>query len=322
MAFSRTHALHALTASAALILTACGGGGSSATASNTTTATTTPPAASTSISTSTTPSTSATTSTASTTSSTTTTAPTTSSSTTTSTNECTPLVPKAGDSLTYASTMTSAGVNTALNTVYDYTSGSYASKPAIVLTQTSTVSGKASTSVSYIDPVTGAALGSGNSTETTITTYDPVDYESRMRNAISTVGQKATVSVKARISGADITSAFSTIGGGTALNVDYTFTMERLPNEAVAVGSTSYTTCKLQINAKVNNVSLEGGNPSNALYGLMFGTLSAIYAAPINTTAWMSNQVPSMVKATGSFTAMGSTATSTTVLTAVKLAGR
>lgn len=218
--------------------------------------------------------------------------------------------------------MVSAGTTSAFTTVYDYSGGSYSGKSAIVLTETSTISGKTTTAVVYLDPVTGAVLGNGNSTETTITSYDPADYETRLRNAVSTVGQSATVNVKARISGTDITSAFSTIGGGTALNVDYTFTMERLPNEAVAVGSTSYTTCKLQINAKVNNVSLEGGNPSNALYGLMFGTLSAVYAAPINTTAWMSNQVPHVVKTTGSFTAMGSTATSTTTLTAVKLAGR
>ena len=59
-----------------------------------------------------------------------------------------------------------------------------------------------------------------------------------------------------------------------------------------------------------------------AMIGLMFGTLSAVYAAPINVTTWVSSQVPNMVKTTGSFTAMGSTATSTTILTAAKLAGR
>jgi ribosomal protein S9 len=239
-----------------------------------------------------------------------------------STNECTPLVPKAGDSLTYSNTMVSAGTTSAFTTVYDYSGGSYSGKSAIVLTETSTISGKTTTAVVYLDPVTGAVLGNGNSTETTITSYDPADYETRLRNAVSTVGQSATVNVKARISGTDITNAFSAIGGGTALNIDYTFTMVRMPNETIATAGSSYNTCKLKVDAKVNSVTLEGGNASNPLYGLMFSTLSAVYAAPINTTVWMSNQVPHVVKTTGSFTVMGSTATSTTTLTAVKLAGR
>ena len=307
MAFTRTHALHILTASAALVLTACGGGSSS-----------TPSASTPTTGTSGTSGTSGTTTPSTTPAAPTTTTP----STVASTNECTPLVPKAGDSLTYSNTMVSAGTTSAFTTVYDYSGGSYSGKSAIVLTETSTISGKTTTAVVYLDPVTGAVLGNGNSTETTITSYDPADYETRLRNAVSTVGQSATVNVKARISGTDITNAFSAIGGGTALNIDYTFTMVRMPNETIATAGSSYNTCKLKVDAKVNSVTLEGGNASNPLYGLMFSTLSAVYAAPINTTVWMSNQVPHVVKTTGSFTVMGSTATSTTTLTAVKLAGR
>lgn len=307
MAFTRTHALHILTASAALVLTACGGGSSSTPSASTPTTPTTP-----------TTGTSGTTTPSTTPAAPTTTTP----STVASTNECTPLVPKAGDSLTYSNTMVSAGTTSAFTTVYDYSGGSYSGKSAIVLTETSTISGKTTTAVVYLDPVTGAVLGNGNSTETTITSYDPADYETRLRNAVSTVGQSATVNVKARISGTDITNAFSAIGGGTALNIDYTFTMVRMPNETIATAGSSYNTCKLKVDAKVNSVTLEGGNASNPLYGLMFSTLSAVYAAPINTTVWMSNQVPHVVKTTGSFTVMGSTATSTTTLTAVKLAGR
>ena len=310
---------YVLTASAALVLAACGGGSSTtssastATASTTTTTTTTP---------SSTTSTTSSGATSSSTSTTTGTASAATSSTAASTNECTPLVPKAGDSLTYSNTMTSAGSTSSFNTVYDYSSGSYSGKSAIVLTETTTVSGNTTTAVMYLDPVTGATLGNGNSTETTITSYDPADYETRLRNAVTTVGQSATVNVKARISGADITKAFSTIGGGTALNIDYTFTMVRMPNETVTTAGSSYSTCKLKVDAKVNSVTLEGGNTSNPLYNLMFGTLSAVYAAPIDVTTWISSQVPNAVKTTGSFTAMGSTATSTTILTAAKLAGR
>lgn len=223
--------------------------------------------------------------------------------------------------MTYANTASSAGTTSSFTTVYDYSSGSYSGKSAILLTQTSTVSGKTTTSLLYLDPVTGATWGNGG-TQTTMTSYDPADYETRLRNAVTAVGQSATVNVKARISGADITSAFSPIGGGTALNVDYTFTIVRMPNETITAAGTSYNTCKLQLNATVNNMTLEGGNPSNPLYGLMFNSLSAMYAAPINVTTWVSSQIPSLVKATSSFTALGSTATSTTTLTAVKLAGR
>ena len=313
MAFTRTNALHILTASAALVLTACGGGSSNTPSASTPTTPTTGTTG-----TSGTSGTSGTTTPSTTPAAPTTTTP----STVASTNECTPLVPKAGDSLTYSNTMVSAGTTSAFTTVYDYSGGSYSGKSAIVLTETSTISGKTTTAVVYLDPVTGAVLGNGNSTETTITSYDPADYETRLRNAVSTVGQSATVNVKARISGTDITNAFSAIGGGTALNIDYTFTMVRMPNETIATAGSSYNTCKLKVDAKVNSVTLEGGNASNPLYGLMFSTLSAVYAAPINTTVWMSNQVPHVVKTTGSFTVMGSTATSTTTLTAVKLAGR
>lgn len=322
MAFTRTNALHILTASAALVLTACGGGSSNTSSASTATASTSGTSSTTTTTTGTAGTTTSATGTTTTGTTTAATTPAATSSTVTSTNECTPLIPKAGDSLTYSNTMVSAGTTSAFTTVYDYSSGSYGGKSAVVLTETSTVAGKTTAAVVYLDPVTGAVLGNGNSTETTITSYDPADYETRLRNAVTTVGQSATVNVKARISGADITTAFSTIGGGTALNIDYTFTMVRMPNETVTTAGSSYNTCKLKVDATVNSVTLEGGNSSNPLYGLMFSTLSAVYAAPINTTVWMSNQVPNMVKATGSFTAMGSTATSTTVLTAVKLAGR
>ena len=224
--------------------------------------------------------------------------------------------------MTYANTNTSGGIPLSWTSTYDYASGTYNGNPAIVWTNSYTLVGKTSSSVNYLNPTTGAVVANGSNTDTTITTYDPVDYESQLRNAVTTVGQSTTVKVKARISGSGITTAFSAIGGGTALNMDYSYTVTRQPNETITVGSTSYTTCKLQINATVSNVTLEGGNSSNPYYNMMFNTLASIYTAPISSTVWTSNQVPNIVKSTGSFTAAGSTASSSQTLTTVKLAAR
>lgn len=240
------------------------------------------------------------------------------------TSECTPLAPKAGDALAYVFANTSAGMATSFAMNYDYSNGTYAANKAIVLTASTTLAGKTTSAISYLDPATGAVVGNGGSTDTTTTTtFDPVDYESRLRSAVTTVGQKATVNVKARVSGAGITSAFSAIGGGTALNMNYTYSVERLPNDTVTVGSASYNTCKLQVNMAVNNVTLEGGNPSNPLYGQMFDLLSATYKAPSSSNIWLSSQLPGIVKATSQITIPSvGTASTTQTLTSALLAPR
>lgn len=207
---------------------------------------------------------------------------------------------------------------------YDYANATYQSKSVLALTTTSTVNGVTSSSVSYVDPSTGAAIANGSSTADLVTTYTPADYESRLYNAVTTVGQKATVNVKARQSGKSITDAFQTIGGGTALNMDYSYTVERKPNETLAVAGANYSTCKLQIDVTISNISLEGANTGNAFYALMFPTLSAAFAAPFKNTIWLSNQLPNVAKVYQevNMPAPYGTATSTMQLTSKQLSPR
>jgi len=161
---------------------------------------------------------------------------------------------------------------------------------------TTTTNGQSATGLVYIDPNTGAALGTENANADTIITFDPVDYESRLYAAATNIGQVATVAVKVRQSGKSITDAFQPIGGGIALNMNYTFTVERKPNETVVVPAGSFDSCKLQINVTVSNVSLEGGDTSNPLYSMLFSTLASAFSQPFNTTTWLTNQLPNVPK--------------------------
>jgi hypothetical protein len=235
-------------------------------------------------------------------------------------NGCTPLVPKAGDSLTYTS---SSNVGTgSFTTKYDYATSTYAGKAALAWTVTSTVNGTTTSAVSYIDPATGAVLGVDTPSTDLVTTFDPVDYQSRVNAAVTTVGQKATVAVKARLSGKSISSAFAAIGGGTALTMDYTYSIERLPNESLTVGAGTYAnTCKLQVNVTIGNVNLEGGNTSNPLYSAMFGTLSGAFTKPFETSVWLTNQLPNVPKSVA-VTHVQSDITSTLELTKATLVAR
>ena len=234
-----------------------------------------------------------------------------------------PLLPKAGDSLTYKTTTNPGG--TLLTTKYDYSNATYLGQSALALTLTTTAAGVTSTGVTYTNPVTGAYLGAATNgtTTTTVTTYDPPDYQNRINNAFYNVGQIATVAVKARVSGPDITTAFASIGGGTALTMDYTFTVERKPNESLTVAAGAFAnTCKLQINVTINNVKLEGNDGSSPFFSTLFPTVSAAFTQPLKSTVWLSNQLPNVPKTFVDYTSSLASGTSTQELTTYTVAPR
>ena len=240
-----------------------------------------------------------------------------------SANECSPLLPKAGDSLTYMTT-TNPGGNV-LGTKYDYTNATYLGQSALALTITATAGTATSTGVTYMNPTTGAYLGAtaGTTGSTTITTFDPPDYQNRINNAVYNVGQIATVAVKARVSGPDISTAFAALGGGTALTMDYTFTVERKPNESLTIAAGTFAnTCKLQINVTVNNVNLEGNNGSNSFFSTLFPSISAAFAQPFKSTVWLSNQLPNIPKSIVNYTSATATGSTTQELTSYSVAPR
>lgn len=232
-------------------------------------------------------------------------------------------MPKAGDSLSYRYTANPG--STISNVKFDYSSTTYLGQDALALTVTTTAAGTTSTSVTYTNAATGAYLGasSNGTTSTTVTTFDPPDYQNRINNAFYNIGQVATVAVKARVSGPDITTAFAAIGGGTALTMDYTFTVERKPNEALTVPAGTFAnTCKLQVNVTINNVALEGNSGSNPLFSSLFPTISAAFTQPFKTTVWLTNVLPNIPKTFVDTTSALAAGSNTQELTAYTLAPR
>ena len=240
-----------------------------------------------------------------------------------STNECAPLLPKAGDSLSYTNTSNPGGASVAYR--YDYTSATYQGQSALAMTVTTTANGTSGTGVSYTNPTTGAYLGASTPTTNadTVTTFDPPDYQDRINNAFYNVGQVATFAIKARVSGPGITNGFATIGGATALTVDYTYTVERKPNESLTIPAGTFAnTCKLQINVTVGTVKLEGNNGSNPLFSTFFPVLSAAFAQPFKSTVWLTNKLPNIPKTFLDSSSNFGAATSTQELTSYTLAPR
>ena len=238
-------------------------------------------------------------------------------------NECAPVLPKAGDSLTYA--MTSSAGPGSSSIKYDYSSAAYSGGTALKLTATATVNGASTSSSTYLNPVTGAYLGADavDPGAGTVVTYDPPNYQDLINNAVYTIGNVATVSVKVRESGKNITDAFAVIGGATALTMDYTFSIERKPNESLTVPAGTYANaCKLKINVTVTNVKLEGNNGSSPLYSTYFGVLSSAFSQPFQTTTWLTSNLPNVPKSIVEATSAIGTVTSTQELTAVTLAPR
>lgn len=240
-----------------------------------------------------------------------------------SANECAPLLPKAGDSLTFTNTANPGGAM--LGYRYDYTNTTYQGQSALALTMTATTNGVSSSGVSYTNPTTGAYLGAtaAASNSSTVTTFDPPDYQERINNAFYNVGQIATVAVKARVTGPGISAGFATIGGATALTMDYTYTIERKPNESLSVPAGTFAnSCKLQINVMVGNIKLEGNDGSNPLFSAFFPVLSASFSQPFKSTVWLTNKLPQMPKTFIDSSSSFGNATSTQELTTYTLAPR
>ena len=240
-----------------------------------------------------------------------------------SANECAPLIPKAGDSLTYTNTANPGA--TSMGIKYEYVNSSFQGQSALAMNVTTTANGATASSVNYYNPTTGAYLGATTpaANSSTVTTFDPPDYQERINNAFYNVGQVATVAVKVRISGSGITSAFSPIGGATALTMDYTYTVERKPNESLSVPAGTFAnTCKLQINVTIGNLKLEGNDGSSPLFSSFFPVLSQAFAQPFKSTVWLTNKLPNIPKSFQEISSSVGMGTSTQELTAYTVAPR
>jgi len=221
--------------------------------------------------------------------------------------------------LSYAYTTTSSAGGMTQN--YSYANGTFAGSAAVALTISTTTGGVTSSSVSYYNPSTGASLGA-TPDPTAVITFDPPNYQDLINNAFYNIGQIATVAVKARMTGSQITSAFAAIGGGTALTMDYSYRIERKPNESVTVPAGTFAnTCKLQIDVTVSNVKLEGNDGSNPLYTSLFGTLSSVFTAPFKNTVWLTSALPNVPKFYAETTGLAA-GSATQVLTSYSLAAR
>ncbi len=237
--------------------------------------------------------------------------------------ECAPLLAKAGDSLTYQ--YSTSPTNLSYDLKQDYSSTTYQGQSALAMTVTTVVNGVSTSGVTYYNPLTGAYLGDTGApaNTTTVTTYDPPDFQDRINNTVMTIGQVTNVTVKARVTGKGITDAFAAIGGGTALTMDYSYTIERKPNETLTVPAGSFTnTCKLQINATPSNLKLEGNAGTNALFATLFPSISGAFSIPIKSTVWLSNKLPQIPKTFVDSSSSFGSASATQELKAYTLAPR
>ena len=215
-------------------------------------------------------------------------------------SECAPLIAKAGDSVSYRQTSSSAG--SAPYTVrYDFSSGSYKGQAATVGTLTLTGATTASTGLAniYLDPVTGAALGQDAATPgsgDTITTYEPADWQQRLANAGIVAGSSGKISVTATITGKSVTDGFASLGGATALVIKYEFAISRDANETVSVAAGSFAnSCKFRVDFALKDFQVQGPASSNPLLAIMLPTLQSSFVVPTQVTLWTTNAVPFML---------------------------
>lgn len=215
-------------------------------------------------------------------------------------NECAPLVAKAGDSVTYRQTSSSAG--SAPYTVrYDFASGSFKGAAAVV--GTVTVNGatlaQAGVGTIYLDPVTGAALGQDASSpgaSDTVTSYDPPDWQQRLANAGVVGGSSGKIAVTATITGKSVTDGFASLGGATALVIKYEFLINRDANETVSTTAGAFAnSCKFRVEFSLKDFQVQGPASTNPLLSMLLPTLQSSFVVPTQVTLWTTNAVPFML---------------------------
>jgi hypothetical protein len=207
------------------------------------------------------------------------------------------MVTKAGDSMTVRYTSTSAG-SVPYSVRWDFASGSYKGSAATV--GTVTVTGGSVTSVGYtavyLDPVTGAALGTDPATagaSDTVTTYEPADWESQLTKAGIEGGSSGKIAVTATVKGKSVSDGFAPLGGATAIVIKYEFVVNRDANETVATAAKSFSNaCKFRVNFQVKDFQVVGPAASSPLLSALLPTLQTSFTYPTNVTLWTTSAMP------------------------------
>jgi len=248
----------------------------------------------------------------------------------TGSTECTPLVAKAGDSVTYRQSANQAG-STPYTVKYDFSAGSYKGQAATVGTVSvvGVTAAQAGVGNFYLDPVTGAALGQDAAAAgagDTVTSYDPPDWQQRLTNAGIPGGGSGKINVTATITGKSVTDAFAPLGGASAIVMKYEFAVNRDANETVSTAAGSFANaCKFRVEFALKDFQVQGPASTSPLLATMLPILQSSFAVPTTTTLWTSNAVPFMLPksvTTMTLAAPVGTVTSTQELIAVTKAPR
>lgn len=237
---------------------------------------------------------------------------------------------KAGDSVTYRSSSSSAG-STPVTVRYDFSAGTYKGASAVVGTVTINGAGLSTVGYSaiYLDPVTGAALGNdavaAGATDT-VTTYQPADWQQRLANAGIPGGGSGKIDVTATISGKSVSDGFAPLGGATAVVIKYQFQVNRDANETVSTTAGSFANaCKFRVSFAVQDFQVQGPAATSPLLATMLPLLKSSFAVPTDVTLWTSNAVPFMIPkavTVSTLPAPVGAVTTTQELTALTLAPR
>jgi len=215
-------------------------------------------------------------------------------------NECAPLVAKAGDSVTYRQSTNQSG-STPYTVRYDFSAGSYKGQAATVGTVSvvGVTAAQAGVGNFYLDPVTGVALGqdaAAAGANDTVTSYDPPDWQQRLSNAGIPGGSSGKINVTATITGKSVTDAFAPLGGASAIVMKYEFVVNRDANESVSTAAGSFANaCKFRVEFALKDFQVQGPAASSPLLATMLPILQSSFAVPTNTTLWTSNAVPFML---------------------------